>query len=159
MHGIVQDVRAAEAGDAGQHVKIQQPAVQACSGAPPAVGDYAAQAMAQARWESQVDFPFEFQYRAELEKRAGGNPSWNTGVDYAHQLAISSDSAEGPLGRQRLLVALQLRDWRDRDRATSNTAPQGKVRRDHAGSQTLVERAGEVIRQTLNSSVLTYASA
>ena len=64
------------------------------AGAPPAVGDYAAQAMAQARWESQVDFPFEFQYRAELEKRAGGNPSWNTGVDYAHQLAISSDSAE-----------------------------------------------------------------
>ena len=62
--------------------------------AAPAEDDYAAQAAAQARWESQVDFPFAFQYRAELEKRAGGTPSWNTGVDYAHQLAISSDSAE-----------------------------------------------------------------
>src|ERR1700694_442041 len=60
----------------------------------PASTDYAGQQAAQARWESQVDFPFEFQYRAELEQRAGGNPSWNTGVDYAHQLAISSSNAE-----------------------------------------------------------------
>jgi len=64
------------------------------SGPQPAPTDYAGQAVAQARWESQVDFPFEFQYRAELEHRAGGNPSWNTGVDYAHQLAISSNSEE-----------------------------------------------------------------
>jgi len=64
------------------------------AGAQPAAGDYAAQEAAQARWESQVDFPFEFEYRAELEKRAGGNPSWNTGVDYSHQLAISSNGAE-----------------------------------------------------------------
>jgi pimeloyl-ACP methyl ester carboxylesterase len=64
------------------------------AGTQPAAADYSAQAAAQARWESQVDFPFEFQYRAELEKRAGGNPSWNTGVDYFHQLAISSNSAE-----------------------------------------------------------------
>ncbi len=28
--------------------------------------------------------------RVNLEQRAGGNPSWNVGVDYAHQLAISS---------------------------------------------------------------------
>jgi pimeloyl-ACP methyl ester carboxylesterase len=60
----------------------------------PAPTDYAGQEAAQARWESQVDFPFEFQYRAEVEQRAGGNPSWNVGVDYAHQLAISSNSAE-----------------------------------------------------------------
>jgi pimeloyl-ACP methyl ester carboxylesterase len=60
----------------------------------PASTDYAGQEAAQARWESQVDFPFEFQYRADLEHRAGGNPSWNIGVDYTHQLAISSNSAE-----------------------------------------------------------------
>jgi len=64
------------------------------AGAQPAPTDYAAQEAAQARWESQVDFPFEFAYRAELEQRAGGNPSWNTGVDYVHQLAISSNNAE-----------------------------------------------------------------
>ena len=64
------------------------------AGAQPAPTDYAGQVAAQARWESQVDFPFEFAYRSELEQRAGGNPSWNTGVDYAHQLAISSNNAE-----------------------------------------------------------------
>jgi len=64
------------------------------AGAEPAATDYAAREAAQARWESQVDFAFEFQYRAELEHRAGGNPSWNTGVDYAHQLTISADRAE-----------------------------------------------------------------
>lgn len=64
------------------------------TGVQPAPTDYPAQEAAQARWESQVDFPFEFQYRAELEQRAGGNPSWNVGVDYANQLTISSDYAE-----------------------------------------------------------------
>jgi pimeloyl-ACP methyl ester carboxylesterase len=60
----------------------------------PAPSDYAAQEAAQASWLSRVDLPFSFQYRAELEARAGGNPSWNTGVDYAHQLAISPSHAE-----------------------------------------------------------------
>ena len=62
--------------------------------AQPVATDYAAQEVAQAQWESQVDFQFEFQYRSELEQRAGGNPSWNTGVDYTHQLAISANNAE-----------------------------------------------------------------
>ncbi len=55
----------------------------------PSSTDYAGQAAAQAQWESRTDFPFAFGYRAELEKRAGGNPSWNIGVDYRHQLEIS----------------------------------------------------------------------
>jgi len=33
-----------------------------------------------------VDFPFAFAFRAELEFRAQGNVSWNTGVDYRRQL-------------------------------------------------------------------------
>jgi pimeloyl-ACP methyl ester carboxylesterase len=41
-----------------------------------------------------ADFPFFFQFRAELENRAGGNPSWNTGVDYEKQLKRSVDYAE-----------------------------------------------------------------
>jgi hypothetical protein len=60
----------------------------------PAATDYPAMAAAQAQWESRIDFGFAFSNRAELEKRAGGNPSWNVGVDYAHQLAISADRAE-----------------------------------------------------------------
>jgi pimeloyl-ACP methyl ester carboxylesterase len=60
----------------------------------PPASDYPVQAAAQAQWESRVDFPFAFNYRAELERRAGGNPSWNVGVDYRHQLAISPDRDE-----------------------------------------------------------------
>jgi len=60
----------------------------------PAPTDYPAMAAAQAQWESRIDFGFAFANRAELERRAGGNPSWNLGVDYAHQLAISADRAE-----------------------------------------------------------------
>jgi pimeloyl-ACP methyl ester carboxylesterase len=60
----------------------------------PAATDYAAQEVQQYRWLSQVDLGFSFQYRAELERRAGGNPSWNTGVDYSAMLARSRDQAE-----------------------------------------------------------------
>jgi hypothetical protein len=60
----------------------------------PAETDFAAREAAQASWESRVDFPFAFRYRAELEQRAGGNPSWNTGVDYSHQLSISPNRDE-----------------------------------------------------------------
>ena len=60
----------------------------------PAATDYAAQEANQFLWLSQVDGPFLFSLRAELEARAGGNPSWNTGVDYAKQLDRSIDLAE-----------------------------------------------------------------
>ena len=60
----------------------------------PGSKDYAAQEQNQYLWESQVDFLFAFFARAELEARAGGNPSWNTGVNYSVQLAKSADSSE-----------------------------------------------------------------
>ena len=60
----------------------------------PAADDYAAQEQNQFSWDQQVDFPFLFALRAELEARAGGNPSWNTGVDYRRQLERSVDRAE-----------------------------------------------------------------
>ena len=60
----------------------------------PAAADFKTRLVAQESWESRIDFPFEFKYRAELEKRAGGNPSWNKGVNYHHQLSISPDAAE-----------------------------------------------------------------
>src|SRR5271156_1437181 len=52
----------------------------------PAADDYAGQEANQFLWDQQVDFPFVFAFRAELEARAQGNGSWNTGVDYRHQL-------------------------------------------------------------------------
>src|SRR5579863_5597614 len=56
--------------------------------------DYVAQEANQYLWLSQIDFPFAFDFRAELEKRAGGNGSWNNAVDYEKQLEKSVDYAE-----------------------------------------------------------------
>ncbi len=64
----------------------------------PAPDDYAAQQQNQFLWFQRVNFPFYFSYRADQERRAGGNASWNTGVDYDAQLALS--------GQQDLVEAL-----------------------------------------------------
>jgi pimeloyl-ACP methyl ester carboxylesterase len=60
----------------------------------PAATDYTTQELNQFQWEANVDFPFIFAFRAQLEALAGGNPSWNTGVNYAAQLAKSADFRE-----------------------------------------------------------------
>lgn len=61
---------------------------------PPAPTDYVDQEANQYEWLSQVDFVFAFYLRAELEARAGGNPSWNNGINYRRQLAKSASYAE-----------------------------------------------------------------
>ena len=60
----------------------------------PATSDYSARLNAQTQWESRVDFSFAFRYRTDLEQRAGGNPSWNQGVDYGGILAASPNRDE-----------------------------------------------------------------
>jgi pimeloyl-ACP methyl ester carboxylesterase/stage V sporulation protein SpoVS len=60
----------------------------------PSPTDYAAQEANQYLWLANIDFPFAFDLRAELEGRAGGNGSWNNGVDYETQLKNSIDYAE-----------------------------------------------------------------
>ena len=60
----------------------------------PGAADYAGQEANQFLWDTQVDFPFIFALRAELEARAHGNPSWNTGVNYFRDLARSADLPE-----------------------------------------------------------------
>jgi pimeloyl-ACP methyl ester carboxylesterase len=82
----------------------------------PAATDVAAQEANQFSWLTQVDGPFAFALRAELEARAGGNPSWNIGVNYAAQLEKSSDFAE-----VRALYA-QAGQSLDADLATLNSA-------------------------------------
>jgi pimeloyl-ACP methyl ester carboxylesterase len=62
--------------------------------AEPAANDYTAQEANQYLWDTEVDFPFVFDFRAELEARAGGNPSWTTGVNFFSQLAHSADLRE-----------------------------------------------------------------
>jgi pimeloyl-ACP methyl ester carboxylesterase len=60
----------------------------------PAANDFTAQEANQFLWFQQIDFPFIFALRAELEFRAGGNGSWNTGVDYFEQFENSINKAE-----------------------------------------------------------------
>ena len=60
----------------------------------PAATDYTAQEANQFDWASQVTFPFVFDFRANLEADAGGNPSWNVGVNYFQDLAKSADLQE-----------------------------------------------------------------
>ena len=69
--------------------------------AEPAPDDFAARELNQYRWDSQVDFPFLFALRADLETHAGGNPSWNAGVDYRTQLneSINKDEVEALYGQ------------------------------------------------------------
>jgi len=60
----------------------------------PAATAYAAQEQNQFLWDTEVTFPFVLAFRAELEARAGGNPSWNAGVNYVEDLAKSADLEE-----------------------------------------------------------------
>lgn len=60
----------------------------------PAPTDYATREVNQFVWLANANFLFMFYLRTELETRAGGNPSWNTGVNYAKQLKRSSSYAE-----------------------------------------------------------------
>jgi pimeloyl-ACP methyl ester carboxylesterase len=61
---------------------------------PPPPTDYVTQEYNQYGWLIGADFPFTFYFRAELESRAGGNPSFNSGVDYVTQLNQSADAQE-----------------------------------------------------------------
>jgi pimeloyl-ACP methyl ester carboxylesterase len=60
----------------------------------PSPADYTDQEANQFEWMENVDFPFAFDFRYELETRAGGNPSFNTGVNYEKQLKHSVNYAE-----------------------------------------------------------------
>jgi pimeloyl-ACP methyl ester carboxylesterase len=60
----------------------------------PAATDFAAQVRNQFLWAQNTDLEFAFALRAEVEARAAGNPSWNTGVDYRRQLQNSVNRNE-----------------------------------------------------------------
>jgi len=87
----------------------------------PGSKDYAAQEQNQYLWESQVDFFFAFIARAELEARAGGNPSWNVGVDYRAQLAKSASGSEVVALYKQAGLSL------DKDLKTLNVTPRIKA--------------------------------
>ena len=73
----------------------------------PASQDVTTQEQNQFLWMRQIDFAFIFLGRAELEARAGGNPSWNTGVNYSQQLERSADYDEVQALYQQAGLSLQ----------------------------------------------------
>jgi pimeloyl-ACP methyl ester carboxylesterase len=60
----------------------------------PSPSQFAVREANQYQWFTASDFRFAFALRAELEARARGNPSWNTGVNYSRLLARSSNKDE-----------------------------------------------------------------
>lgn len=60
--------------------------------AEPATEDYAARLDGQIGWFRGIVFHVIFNARATIERRAGGNPSWNTGVDYTALLERSAQA-------------------------------------------------------------------
>jgi pimeloyl-ACP methyl ester carboxylesterase len=93
----------------------------------PAANDFAAQEANQFAWDSQVDFPFVFAFRSQLEALAGGNPSWTTGVNFRQQLARSADARE--VRALYKAAGLNLRaDLRTLQRATQISADPAAVR-------------------------------
>ncbi len=57
---------------------------------PPAPDDFATRQRNQFAWFREVSFLVFFWAREQMEHQAGGNPSWNTGVDYGELLAEST---------------------------------------------------------------------
>ena len=92
----------------------------------PAATDFAAQEANQFRWDANVDFPFAFALRRQLEVLAGGNPSWTTGVNFREQLARSANADE--VRALYKAAGLSLRaDLRTLQRATQVTADPAAV--------------------------------
>lgn len=98
------------------------------AGPEPAATDYASQETNQFQ-ALQVQVAFVFGFRAELESRAGGNPTWNTGVDYRRLFRRSSDNAEA-----KALYAAAGLDLR-KDLRAVNQAP--RIRADHKAAKYL----------------------
>jgi hypothetical protein len=95
----------------------------------PANKDFSAQEQNQFLWESQVDFAFAFIARAELEARAGGNPSWNVDVNYNKQLELSVDYNE--------VVALYKQAGLKLEQDLNTLAPSPPIQADSGAEQYL----------------------
>jgi pimeloyl-ACP methyl ester carboxylesterase len=88
----------------------------------PKPSDYAAQEANQFVSFSGFNFAVFFALRADLEKRARGNPSWNGGVDYDKELKLSVDYAEVQALYQQagLSLAEDLKTLNDTTRITAD---------------------------------------
>lgn len=74
--------------------------------AEPAPDDIAARQRNQFAWFDDVAFLVYFWAREQVERQAGGNPSWNTGVDYRQRVADSPYA--GDVGRLYASAGLDL---------------------------------------------------
>lgn len=88
----------------------------------PASTDYAAREANQFQWAKNFIFPVVFGLRAELEARAGGNGSWNNGVDYNVQFSksIDQDEATALYSQANLNLTADLKALNNATRITAN---------------------------------------
>lgn len=88
----------------------------------PAPSDFATQEFNQFLWAQQADLPLAFAVRAELEFRAGGNPSWNIGVNYKKQFAhsVNHDEVVALYAQAGLDLNADLDTLNDAERITAN---------------------------------------
>jgi len=88
----------------------------------PAETDYATREANQFSWMQNVDFPFVFDFRAELEGRAGGNPSFNNGVNYMSQLkkSVNYDEVQALYAAAGLDLAADLATLKKASRITAD---------------------------------------
>jgi pimeloyl-ACP methyl ester carboxylesterase len=88
---------------------------------------YDAQEQNQFLWDTEVDFPFVFAFRAQLEAVAGGNPSWTTGVNFAKLVRESPNYQEVVHLYKRAGLNLK-KDLRTLDKAPRVGSDPGAVR-------------------------------
>jgi pimeloyl-ACP methyl ester carboxylesterase len=89
----------------------------------PTQTDYASQEQNQ-YLAAQVDLFFDIDAMAEAEERAGGNYSWNTGVNYFRQFALSIDrrEVEGLYGQAGLNLFQDLKTIQEAPRISADAS-------------------------------------
>lgn len=89
----------------------------------PAETDYTDREANQFSWMQNVDFPFVFDFRAELEGRAGGNPSFNNGINYMSQLkkSVNYDEVQALYTAAGLDLATDLATLKKASRVTADS--------------------------------------
>lgn len=85
----------------------------------------------QALWMQDIGLLVYFLLRAQVEMQAGGNPSWNSGVDYAAQLArsITRGQVEALYDRAGLDLAADLKTLAATPRIEADPAAVGYLER------------------------------
>jgi len=98
---------------------------------PPAREDFGARQANQYAWFRQMSFLVYYWAREQVERQAGGNPSWNSSVDYGELLATSTnrDEVEALYEEASLDLGVDLARLADESRIAADPAAVGYLER------------------------------